>query len=38
VRTKSLTYVVSVHLLFDFFVFLVLVRAHNPDWLPIFLY
>ncbi|MFL4472883.1 type II CAAX prenyl endopeptidase Rce1 family protein [Paeniglutamicibacter sp. MACA_103] len=36
--TKSLTYVVSVHLLFDFVLFLVLVHAHNHDWLPIFLY
>jgi hypothetical protein len=37
-RTKSLTYVVCVHLLFDLVVFLVLVHAHNPGWLPIFLY
>jgi membrane protease YdiL (CAAX protease family) len=36
--TKSLTYVVSVHLIFDFVLFLALVHAHNPDWLPIFLY
>ena len=36
--TKSLTYVVSVHLLFDLVLFLVLVHAHNRDWLPIFLY
>ncbi|WP_336245064.1 CPBP family intramembrane glutamic endopeptidase [Paeniglutamicibacter quisquiliarum] len=36
--TKSLTYVVSVHLIFDFVLFLVLVHAHNRDWLPIFLY
>jgi membrane protease YdiL (CAAX protease family) len=35
-RTRSLTYVVIVHLLFDAVVFLVLVHAHNPgvlDWL-----
>jgi hypothetical protein len=35
-RTRSLTYVVTVHLLFDAVVFLVLVHAHNPgtlDWL-----
>jgi len=35
-RTRSLAYVVSVHLLFDAVVFLVLVHAHNPgmlDWL-----
>ncbi len=36
--TKSLTYVVTVHLLFDLVVFLVLVHAHNPAWLPIFVY
>ncbi len=29
-RTRSLTYVVTVHLLFDAVVFLVLVHAHNP--------
>ncbi|GAA2004717.1 type II CAAX endopeptidase family protein [Microbacterium ulmi] len=35
-RTRSLAYVVTVHLLFDAIVFLVLVHAHNPgmlDWL-----
>src|SRR3990170_2242465 len=37
-RTRSLIYVVSVHLLFDLVVFLVLVHAHNPGWLPIFVY
>ena len=37
-KTKSLTYVVCVHLLFDLVVFLVLVHAHNRDWLRIFLY
>lgn len=37
-RTKSLTYVVSVHLLFDLVVFLVLIHAHHPEWLPIFWY
>ncbi|WP_394769823.1 type II CAAX prenyl endopeptidase Rce1 family protein [Lacisediminihabitans sp.] len=37
-RTRSLTYVVCVHLLFDLVVFLVLVHAHNPGWLRIFLY
>lgn len=36
--TKSFSYVVSVHLLFDFVLFLALVHAHNRDWLPIFLY
>jgi membrane protease YdiL (CAAX protease family) len=35
-RTRSLTYVVCVHLLFDLVVFLVLVHAHNPQWLAFF--
>ena len=37
-RTKSLSYIVSVHLLFDFVLFLVLLHAHNPEWLTIFIY
>lgn len=32
-RTRSLSYVVVVHLLFDAVVFAVLVHAHNPDFL-----
>lgn len=36
--TKSLSYIVCVHLLFDFVLFLVLVHAHNREWLDIFLY
>lgn len=36
-RTRSLTYVIVVHLLFDLVVFLTLVHAHHPGWLPIFL-
>ncbi len=32
-KTRSLTYVVTVHLLFDAVVFLVLVHAHNPGTL-----
>ncbi len=36
-RTRSLAYVVTVHLLFDAVVFAVLVHAHNPGLLPIFL-
>ena len=36
-RTHSLAYVVTVHLLFDAVVFAVLVHAHNPGSLPIFL-
>ncbi len=35
-RTKSLGYVVTVHMLFDSFVFAVLVHAHNPSLFDIF--
>jgi membrane protease YdiL (CAAX protease family) len=37
-KTKSLTYVIIVHLTFDFVLFLVLLHAHTPEWFPIFLY
>lgn len=37
-RTRSLTYVVCVHLIFDCVLFLVLLHAHNPGWLPVFIY
>ena len=36
--THSLFYIVCIHLLFDFFLFLVLIHAHNRDVLNIFLY
>ena len=36
-RTKSLTYVLIVHLLFDAVVFLAIVHAHNPDMFAVFL-
>jgi hypothetical protein len=36
--TKSLSYIVCVHLLFDFVLFLVLIHAHNREWIDIFLY
>lgn len=36
-RTRSLSYVVTVHLLFDAVVFAVLVHAHNPEMWAIFL-
>ena len=36
-KTKSLPYVLTVHLLFDAIVFLVIVHARNPEALPIFL-
>lgn len=35
-RTASLTYVVTVHLLFDLVVFMVLVHAHHPDVFDVF--
>lgn len=37
-RTRSLGYVLIVHLLFDAIVFLAIIHAHNPTWIPIFLY
>lgn len=35
-KTRSLGYVLAVHLLFDALVFLAIVHARNPDWAPIF--
>ncbi|WP_238148322.1 type II CAAX endopeptidase family protein [Rothia halotolerans] len=37
-RTKSLPYTVTAHLLFDLIVFLAIVHAHHPGWLPVFVY
>ena len=37
-KTRSLGYVLAVHLLFDAIVFLAIVHAHNRDWIPIFVY
>jgi membrane protease YdiL (CAAX protease family) len=37
-KTRSLGYVLTVHLLFDAIVFLAIVHAHNRDWVPIFVY
>lgn len=37
-RTGSLLYVLVVHLLFDAIVFMAIVHAHNPQWIPIFVY
>jgi membrane protease YdiL (CAAX protease family) len=37
-KTRSLGYVLTVHLLFDALVFLAIVHAHNRDWIPIFIY
>ncbi|OUM45079.1 CPBP family intramembrane metalloprotease [Arthrobacter agilis] len=37
-RTRSLSYIICVHLLFDFVLFLVLIHAHTRAWLDIFVY
>ena len=37
-RTQSLLYIVTVHLLFDLIFFMVLIHAHNPTVFPIFIY
>jgi membrane protease YdiL (CAAX protease family) len=37
-KSKSVYYVVTVHLLFDVVVFLVLLYAYHPQWAPIFLF
>jgi membrane protease YdiL (CAAX protease family) len=37
-RTRSLGFVLIVHLLFDALVFMSIVHAHNRDWWPIFFY
>jgi membrane protease YdiL (CAAX protease family) len=35
-KTKSLLYVITIHLVFDFILYLALIYLHHPDWLPIF--
>ena len=37
-KSKSVYYVMTVHLLFDVVVFLVLIYAYHPQWAPIFLF
>ena len=37
-RTRSLPYILCTHLIFDCVLWAVLLHAHNPGWLPIFLY
>lgn len=37
-KSRSVYYVITVHLLFDVMVFLVLLYAHHPQWVSIFLY
>jgi membrane protease YdiL (CAAX protease family) len=36
-QSKSLLYIITVHLTIDFMLFLVLVHLHNPDYLRVFL-
>jgi membrane protease YdiL (CAAX protease family) len=36
-KSRSVWYIITVHLLFDVVVFAVLIYAHHPTWLPIFL-
>jgi membrane protease YdiL (CAAX protease family) len=35
-KSRSVWYIITVHLLFDVVVFAVLIYAHHPTWLPIF--
>jgi membrane protease YdiL (CAAX protease family) len=37
-KSRSVFYVITVHLLFDVVVFLVLIYAYHPEWAPIFLF
>ena len=36
-RTESLFYVITIHLTLDLILFLVLIHAHHPSWVPIFI-
>lgn len=36
-RTKSLLYIILIHLTLDFILYLALIHAHHPDWVSIFL-
>jgi len=36
-RTESLLYIITVHLVLDFVLFLALIHSHHPNWLPIFI-
>lgn len=36
-RSQSLFYVITIHLVLDFVLFLALIDAHHPTWLPIFI-
>lgn len=36
-QTDSLFYVITIHLTLDFILFLALINAHHPTWIPIFI-
>ncbi|MDB5179199.1 MAG: putative Abortive infection protein [Patescibacteria group bacterium] len=36
-RTDSLLYIVTIHLTLDFVLYLALIHAYHPEWLPVFL-
>ncbi|MCH2188886.1 CPBP family intramembrane metalloprotease [Candidatus Gracilibacteria bacterium] len=36
-KTESLAYIITIHLVIDFVLFLALIEAHHPTWMPIFL-
>ena len=36
-KTESLFYVITIHLTLDFVLYLALIHAHHPSWMPIFL-
>lgn len=36
-KTASLFYIITIHLTYDLVLFLALLNAHHPDWVPIFL-
>lgn len=37
-KTESLFYVIAIHLSLDFVLFLALIYAHHPTWMPIFIF
>lgn len=36
-KTESLFYIITIHLSLDFILFLALINAHHPTWMPIFI-
>lgn len=37
IKTKSLLYIITIHLTLDLILFLALIEAHHPEWLSIFI-